>query len=439
MTTPTDPHDAQDDAVLARLRAADPAARSVPDLTALRAAVDARAAAPDELAARRARRWTQWPARVAGAAAVALLVGGGGGYVLGAGAADGGAAGGPSVAMAESDTAGGGADEQTAAESAPMPDAPVDARGSGPLADDMAYPGYGGRTVFSQSGLSTEAGSAPAWAFDGAAAFDAETFGRVAAVLGVEGDVVEQDGLLAVGPQDGTGPAATLYADGGASLNFFDPTKDPWACGQERQPDPEGGDIEPCDLGPAPSGDAAFAPVRDALAAAGLDPGAFELVEEEWSEPGWTYVTAHRLVDGRRTGDAWTATLTGAGLQSLYGSLAPLVPLGDYAVVSPADAVARLGDPRFASGGPIAWAEGGLMAETPVGPAVSGPPAVPAPGGPIAWPVTQVEIVEARLVTSTHHQPGGAVLLLPTYELVDATGATWSVLAVADALLDMDS
>src|SRR5665648_560811 len=82
---------AAEDAAVARLRAADPGAGVVPDTVALRSAVDERRAAPDvrsdvpdELAARRARRWTGWPAKIAGVAAAALVVGGGGGYAIGA-------------------------------------------------------------------------------------------------------------------------------------------------------------------------------------------------------------------------------------------------------------------------------------------------------------------------------------------------------------------
>src|SRR5665648_682233 len=82
---------AAEDAAVARLRAADPGAGVGPDTVALRSAVDERRAAPDvpadvpdELAARRSRRWTGWPAKIAGVAAAALVIGGGGGYAIGA-------------------------------------------------------------------------------------------------------------------------------------------------------------------------------------------------------------------------------------------------------------------------------------------------------------------------------------------------------------------
>src|SRR5665648_389046 len=82
---------AAEDAAVARLRAADPGAGVGPDTVALRSAVDERRAAPDvpadvpdELAARRSRRWTGWPAKIAGVAAAALVIGGGGGYASGA-------------------------------------------------------------------------------------------------------------------------------------------------------------------------------------------------------------------------------------------------------------------------------------------------------------------------------------------------------------------
>lgn len=83
--------------------------------------------------------------------------------------------------------------------------------------------------------------------------------------------------------------------------------------------------------------------------------------------------------------------------QSLNGSLAPLVDLGEYEVVSPAEAVLRLSDPRFgSSGGGYYPMDGGdvVMMDTPRAPEVPGPVT---PGARIGWPVAQVAITDARL------------------------------------------
>lgn len=457
MTSPTPPvpptggstHPDPDEPFVQRLRAADPAAGLVTDAAALRAAVaeraDLGASGPDELAA---RRRVSWPARVAAVAAAALLVGGGGGYALGASGGAGSGAGDESLVAADMPEAASGAD------GAPMR-APGgrDAGGVGGAGTDSAAASDArggwwsyGRTVFTSSGLSTDGGTAHAWALDGAAVFSGETVGRVAALLGVAGAPSNADGSWVVGPQDGSGPAVSMYADGTGSISYYDPTNDPWSCPSD------GGECTPRDLGAAPDEDAAAQELRSLLTSFGLDPAAFEIEAADSGDPAWTYVTAYQLLEGARTGNAWSATWTGAGLQSLYGSLAPLVDLGAYPVVSPAAAVDRLADPRFgaSAGGPILYADdtaGGVAgsdaatAETFPAPD-AGTPTVPptaTPGSPLAWPVTEVTIVSARLVLSTQAFPSGAVVLAPTYELTGSDGSVWSVLAVADEALDFTS
>ena len=64
------------------------------------------------------------------------------------------------------------------------------------------------------------------------------------------------------------------------------------------------------------------------------------------------------------------------------------------------------------------------------------PPAVPSAGTSLAWPVNDVEIVDARLGLASQWQPDGSVLVVPAYEFTDADGGTWSVIAVADEKLD---
>lgn len=455
------------DADLARLRAADPAAGSTVDLEALRAAVEARRSASqadgagasstdaaaqealsqgvgDDLARARARRRLQWPARVAVAAAAALVVGGGGGYALGA-AAGGGAADGVTVA----DVAGGGSEESlsAASENGVQPEGAV--VGPRTAAGDAALWAPGGRTVFTGPSLGTATGSAAAWALDAPAAFTEERVTQVATALGLDGVRLE-DGVWRAGAQPGSGPVLDVQPDGLTSASFYDPATDPWACGE----DDLGADgaCTERDLGPAPDAATAEADTLELLTAFGLDPAGFQVASEA-ADSTWTHVSAELLVDGRPSGLQWSAQWTGGGLQSLYGPLAPVTALGEYAVVSPAEAVARLGDPRFgADGGMVVpFAARGLetdavaptiepdlgsslvLPEAPTGT----PPAPLTPGAAVPWPVTTVELVEARLVTALHHGAGGAAALLPTYELADATGATWRVLALAEQHLEL--
>ncbi|MEV0892038.1 hypothetical protein [Promicromonospora sp. NPDC050262] len=101
--------------------------------------------------------------------------------------------------------------------------------------------------------------------------------------------------------------------------------------------------------------------------------------------------------------------------------------LGTYPVVSEEAAVERLGDPRFAPaarGAGQPGSDGDASAEA------------PAPGGPIAWPVEDVTIVSAVLTEVRYTLPDGAVLLVPAYDLSDAAGSSWTVIAVDEELLD---
>lgn len=465
------------DPALERLRAADPAHDDTADVEAIRAAVRERAPeafggaaaaaalprVPDELAARRDRR-RRVPLQVA-AAVVGALVVGAGGYALGA---EGGSGGGGTVAATTAlapielgaTTQGDVATQEGSTAAGSLPE--VGAVGPR-VTTEMIHPGYGAaRTVFRQEGLPEAGGSAEAWAYDAAGVFSSQTARRVADVLGVGGDVREEYGSYVVGERDGTGPTVSLQPDGLASVSFVDPAKDPWGCVVvEPAPAPDdatssggGGSadvapVEPgacaeADHGVPPARDAAVAQLRDVMGSLGLDTEAFEYVAEDLTAdqaaPRATTVTAYEVVEGRRTGTSWSATFSGAGLASLYGSLAPRVPLGTYDVVSPAEAVERLDDPRFSGGGPVALARDAQAVpeilpapEDPVVPTV--PPTVPE-GSAIAWPVTEVTITSARLGHGVQHQPDGAAVLVPAYELTDADGGTWSVLAVADDRLD---
>ncbi len=107
--------------------------------------------------------------------------------------------------------------------------------------------------------------------------------------------------------------------------------------------------------------------------------------------------------------------------------------LGDYPVISEEDAVERLGDPRFA-GAVLGPRQSGADEGTSSGSASGG--GAPEPGGPIAWPVEDVTIVSATLTEVRYTLPGGTVLLVPAYDLADAAGSTWTVLAVDEELLD---
>jgi len=510
-TNPPVPDDSSvPDEAIDRVRAADPAASAEPDLTRLRAAVAERAtaaagAAEGDLAgsavvtelapvraARTGRRRGVW-IQVA-AAVVGLSVIGGGSWALGR-------LGQPPIAAPVSLGSGsseGGAVTAVAPRAASGAAAADSAAGMG--TSKLMAPGYGGRTVFTGSGLSTDGATATVWGFDPASVYSADTAAHLASVLGVSGTPSKAWGAWVVGVQDGTGPTVQLQPDGLASFSYYDPSRDPWAC-VKSAPDVPSATVEPGAAGaagsatgdtapapavapaigaatpgaeptlgtavpeqldpsygcattsaePAPTGDAAIAKARDLMGSLGVDAGGYRFeVQADQGQPTATYVSASRLLDGQLTGVQWSFTLLADGVQSLYGSLAPVVDLGPYTLISPADAVARLGDARFDAGyGGVmplatdATARGAVAGSGSASVATAAPeptvPATPTAGRSIPWPVRTVTLTTSRLGLGMTTLDTGAVLLLPSYELGDAEGSTWSVIAVTDDRLDFSA
>ncbi|TFH70026.1 hypothetical protein [Cellulomonas sp. HD19AZ1] len=465
---------AADDAAVARVRAADPAAGTTPDLPRLHArlaettGVTFTAAAPaDELAAARRRR--SGPARWAQVAAAVVAVGlvGGGGYAVGA-AGGGPAPAAPPIALQGASSASGGA---------------LEAAGASAFADSARIaPGwFGGRTVFTADGVTGDAGTGRAWAFDATGAATRATAARVAEVLGVTGEPRQEWGQWVVGPNDGSGPTVSLGVDGQAGMWFYDRAWDPSVCTAgdpgdapsiEPAPVPDGADdgatIEPgvgiapvqpdevapadpsvCDPTTTPRGAAAESAARDLLTRLGVDLGDAEVtVTDDTGVAGLVAVTAAQVVDGTQTGVVWSVQLAGKGVQAVSGPLAPLVELGTYDVISAAAAVERLNDPRFGAsyGGvvPLAARMTDDTAEPAVPQVAPEPdeptvPPVPAAGAAVPWPVQHVTLTAARLGVTLLTTPDGASLLVPAWELSDADGGTWSVVAVAEDQLDLSA
>ncbi|GIG27329.1 hypothetical protein [Cellulomonas denverensis] len=428
------------DEAFARLRASDPAADARLDREALRQEVDRRIAGtgttapgePGEDAVEVAtvtpiRRPARWWQAVAAVAAIAVV--GGAGYAVGRGS-DGPVTATPLIELASGGT---GTEQATAA---------MDTRMWSP-----------GRVVFSAAdGLGDQPGRARAWALD-PGAVTAETVAALAAALGVTGEPVQQDGSWQVGSQDGSGPGVTVYADGTAAVNYYDPDRDPWTCAQaadagqaaeaEQTIDP----VAPCEpaTGGAPGAEVAEAALRDVLTAVGLDPAEFQFSHQESGGGAGSFVSAERVIDGQSTGLTWSATVVADGVQSLSGQLAPLVDLGEYDVIGATSAVQRMADPRFGSGYagvmPLATADTPALSRTLDSTAEAAPvtestvPPAVTPGAAIDWPVQQVTITEARLGLSQVVQSDGAVLLAPAYEFTGDDGGVWGVIAVAESAL----
>lgn len=419
-TTPQEPHD---DA-FARLQAADPAAHIEPSAGFAERVISEASTAPAvvDLATERERRRPLWQTIVGAAAAVAIV--GGAGFGIGA----------SGVGTPATSTAG-------APISLSGPESATDTSLEGPKLSpiagqaanrDMIYPGFGGRYTYSSSGLSTEAGTANGYGFDPRSASTAENIAALAAALGVAGTPELKDGAWIVGPQDGTAPTIYASLDGTLSFSYNNPAINPWLC------DANGVCAEAT---PAPSDEAAISTLSDLMVKLGYDLSEFELTAQTWEGSPTTSASAWLVVDGQRSDQSITTEISEAGILSVYGFLAPVVNLGEYSIVSEQEAFERLSDRRFGGfmgGGPIAlqgYAADDVQEWTPP----TEPPATPAPGANISWPVTDVQIVSARLGLGSQWQPDGSVLLVPAYEFTDSNGGAWSVIAVADSHLDFST
>jgi len=405
------------------------------------------------------RRWVQVTAATVGAVVIGV-----GGYAIGNTNSSGNQAAAPAPApvaapVAPTSTAPSSAvitPADVAPAARPTAEGTLSGGGSGAsnpavASDSKMMWGGAGRIVFTAGdGLSGDAGSGQAWTFDPASVFSKKTAEKIAADLGVKGDARQEYGAWVIGSADGTGPSVQVSPDGTASLNFYDPTLDPWACPTPVADGTEGGadaavapTCTPKDFGPAPQGDKAVAKAKAALTDLGVDVKDLKFTAQDSGDPQTAYVTAELLIGGNLSGVSWSVNLVGDGVQNLSGPLAPVVSLGDYDVISAKDAVARLTDPRFGAlgGGMIAYdavAKGGAAVDVapatdPADPTV---PAVAEPGAPIAWAVSQVTITKAELVTTSQYQPDGSTLLIPAYQLSSDDGSQWTVNALADSALN---
>lgn len=458
MTSGTDrPEDG--DAIFDQFRRADPAQGSEPDLVTLRAATDRRIADPafilatppdrddhdatsagssdspaDDDAPVRAERRTSRSGWVVAAAVATLLAVGAGGYIAGAQRSE------TPVVLTDS-----AADGDDSAERAEAPqeevgtltdDGQQDADSDEPMTMQDAESDDGADTAallpvqFVDDGLPAETGQAQAWALDAAEVYSEQTLLDLAESLGMSGTASESE--TGWGLRDGA--SLTLLADEAATLRYYDEDANvPCALdqGQGRISDEVTADHE-C---PGTEADPPQDPERTAaefLDAIGVDTAGLDLVAED---DRLAMVNVRLVPSGvdPAPGATWRVTVSQHGVVAATGALAEPVSLGEYPTISAADAVGRLGDPRFTA---HLWPRLG----EPVAPGVGqqpGPPTAPDPGDPLTWPVDQVRLVEARLSLDVYTHPGTGALLLPTWELIDDQSRTWPVLAVAEDSLEI--
>jgi len=379
--SPDDVLRAAEATAMARLRAADPALMASTDLRAMREHVALRSAEPvtvHPIAAVGHDRRPRWVRAAAIAAGFALV--GGTGYIAGRSGHEPVDERATSAADPAASTADRGTGSKVSGEIAPS------------TADSAALTGTGtgmvaqGRYHFTASDLPAGPENAHAYSFDGSAWRSAGGAEQLATIFGVKGKPADSGGSWIVGEQDGVSPTVMISDDQMAYFSYSNPAALPW-CGTggavdsvptEKAMDSAqaGGGVSGTATAPAtatapssvvtsaqecvgskkaaPDDDAAISLMRSLVKEllSNADVMTYEVTSRtDGKSDGSSFpsaqVTATLTVDGAPTDVLWSATVTADGIEEVSGSLAIAVDLGEYPVVSPMEAVNRLGDSRF--------------------------------------------------------------------------------------------
>lgn len=316
------------------------------------------------------------------------------------------------------------------------------------------WPGPGSRSDgrrFIVPAFEDTPGHANVYAVDGRAQYSAEDAARMAAALGIEGEprreepgtgggwvVGEYTGAyLTLSPWSGDAhygsgipEAVTVCERRADALHGRDKMNDDgtWAFGQEM--------IRCMADTPMPSDELVDESVSTFLAAIGFDEDAAELTQTPDESGRSVMVTAARIVENNVTDIVAHITVSAGGIMYASGPTGQVVSLGEYPIVSPAEAAARLNDPAFAPT-LVSWPESD--SEPPVVTEPTEPPELPEPGSAVPWQIAEHEIVSARLGLSLLYGADGVQYLAPAYEFTASDDTVWSVIALPEDQLDTAS
>ncbi|MCT9002669.1 hypothetical protein [Microbacterium memoriense] len=291
------------------------------------------------------------------------------------------------------------------------------------------------------------------YALDGRAQYSAPDAERIAAALGLDGtahqDQPEQGWI--VGDRQGNGPRLWLSPTGAGDVNFSggiaDPHSECWAAigpkyGVDTGTDMTEDDWKAFDAEtkqcladtPMPTEQQARDALSLFLSATGVDELQTQVTVTPEEQGRTISASAARVVAENATVVTSTITVSAKGFLYGYGPTATIVSLGNYDIVSPAEAAARLNDPVFAPAYASTMASE-VDYEQFDDPATE-PPAVPAAGALVPWGITEFEIVSARLGLAQMTSIDDERFLAPAYEFTDTEGNVWSVLALAEREID---
>lgn len=390
----------------------------------------------------------------------------------------------------------GGIDLTAEGDSADRPLGDEDAVG-GDAAMSSEGGGYLGPTIpVLGDGLSTERTTGPVHAVSVDSTGDApELLRQYAEGLGLEGEITDDGSTMSSVTDSSDGRMLHVYSFAGLSIDYSNPALDSY-CEQMVSDMAEGDmgwfgpggptDIECAPQGERPDDEQAIASVQEFLTQTGIDYSgleftvdsygdvAFDMAEESerGSDPesvdpadgDTSEATAAPEGDSAPVDDSaletyldqgmatevsvtvtdpqspvpgyrpWHFTVASAGVA--YGSvqLGGYTELGDYEVISPAEAVERASDIRFQQmGAYIPDLEYSYPADDWVEPEPLPPVS---PGEPIPYPLSESAVTSAELHTGVIGLWDGTEFLVPVYALSDGQGNYWEVLGLAEEALD---
>lgn len=463
------------DEPLDRLRASDPATGSHPDLHRVRTLIAhkapasqghlERATAVDDDLLRGPRLRAPWIA----AAAVALLGVGAGGYAVGLGA-------GSDTIVAER----GGSDLRQDSlvpgssgfeSGAGMSSADSASASAGPMEESeygTSSPSYdpGPVRLVAGEGLSTErtTGEVRTLVSD----IDPETFlTQWSERTGLDGVRMGEDNAMYGGPgiyDPETGVMLSAYSGDGGAFSFHyenifaseycaemyasmlaeDQTvmQEEWrkAMGED-VPFPNADSCREV-TGENPTEEVALSTAREFLADAGVpvenyefevmnvgDTGSRDIMVDGWPE------------NGRYGALSASVTVSAEGVVSAYGTLGEMESLGDYPVISPAEAVERYAQREFSMDYGVSLAEDYALEEISVEEYVE--PVLPEmppvePGMKLPLLLKDKVVVDAELVQGDMWTQSGS-MSVPTWKLITEDGMSYPVMAVAEESIDWQS
>lgn len=450
---------------LAAMRDLDPAADSAPS-SGLRARVSS---VPDAVTpAARRRRWLM-PV----AAAAALVVGVGGGYVVGSGALTGsteqiaaplpvatGSTQDPAPPISLAPGAGGAASADSGGDAGMRlqgaQSAPLSTAETAETADSTVSPWhYSNGRRFHLPVFDETTSTATVYALDGRAQYSAADAERIARTLGLDAAAHQEEpeyGWTVGDPQHG-GPVLWMSPTGAGDVSFHTGVADPSsACWTQIAPeygvDTTKGvnldeatwrafdaDVRACVVAtPMPTDQQARDALSLFLTATGVDESQTQVTVTSDDDSRTMTATAARVVAGNVTVVTSAVHVSAKGLLHGNGGTATVVSLGDYDIVSPAEAARRLNDPVFTPA--YAASTASEIDYDQLHEPVAEPPAVPVAGARVPWGITEFEIASARLGLAQMTGVEDQRFLAPAYEFTDSEGNVWSVLAIAETEID---